>query len=97
LNQIQVQPLAVLDVEESAIWYEAQEIDLGLEFILEIDAAIDYAVEAPKHYEEIYFGVRRFLLKRFPYAVYFLFENNTIEIIAVLHQHQSPTTWQSRI
>lgn len=97
MNQIQVQPLAVLDVEESAIWYEAQEIDLGLEFILEIDAAIDYAVEAPKHYEEIYFGVRRFLLKRFPYAVYFLFENNTIEIIAVLHQHQSPTTWQSRI
>ncbi len=61
MNQIQVQPLAVLDVEESTIWYEAQEIDLGLEFILEIDAAIDYPVEAPKHYEEIYFGVRRVL------------------------------------
>lgn len=96
MNRVNIQPAAVTDVEEAALWYEAQEPGLGIEFILALDASIDLAVAAPHHYEDFYLGIRRVLLKRFPYSVYFVVENRTVDIIAVLHQHQSPVTWQLR-
>jgi plasmid stabilization system protein ParE len=97
LNQIKIQPAAALDAEEAANWYEAQQLGLGIQFLLELDAAIDRAAETAEGYEELYLGARRVLMRRFPYSVYFLYESMTIEVFAVLHQHQSPSTWQSRI
>jgi plasmid stabilization system protein ParE len=97
LNQIKIQPAAAADAEEAANWYETQQPGLGIEFVLELDAALDRAVEAPESYEDLYAGVRRVLVQRFPYSAYFIFERNIVEVIAILHQHQSPSTWQSRI
>ena len=97
LNEIIINPDAVLDVEDAANWYESQEPGLGIEFLLELDSAIDLAAEAPDHYEVLYQGVRRVLLQRFPFSVYFVSNIQVIEIIAVLHQHRAPFSWQSRI
>jgi len=97
LNRISIQPDAVADIAEAASWYECQRPDLGIEFIFEIDAAVDRAAESPEIYEELDLGIRRALLRRFPYAVYFLFESGVVDVIALLHQHQSPSIWQSRL
>ena len=37
------------------------------------------------------------LLRRFPYAVYFGVTRETVELIALLHQHRDPRTWEKRI
>jgi plasmid stabilization system protein ParE len=37
------------------------------------------------------------LLKRFPYSVYFVADDEQIEVIAVLHQHRHPDTWRNRL
>jgi plasmid stabilization system protein ParE len=97
LNRAYIQPRASADAVNASAWYERQKPDLGIEFILELDAAIEQAVETPEAYARQYRNARRVLLRRFPYAVYFVFEGDTIEIFAVLHQHQDPTSWQSRL
>ena len=97
MNQIRIQPAPAADADEAATWYETQLDGLGIEFLLELDVAIDRATDAPMNYEDLYLGVRRVLMERFPYSVYFTYEGEMVEIIAVLHQHQSPDTWQSRI
>jgi toxin ParE1/3/4 len=48
-------------------------------------------VSAPK-----YKDVRRVLLKRFPYAVFYHVDDNQITIIAVYHTSRDPRGWQSR-
>lgn len=40
--------------------------------------------------------VRRGLMRRFPYGIYFITDTTHIEIIAVLHLHRKTTTWKSR-
>jgi len=40
--------------------------------------------------------VRRALLHKFPYSIYFANEPDAIAIIAVLHQHRQPGEWKSR-
>ena len=79
------------------MWYEAQRPGLGVEFVLELDAAMERAARSPEVYAMQYREARRVLLHRFPYSVYFVFENRVIEVLAVLHQHQEPSLWQSRV
>ena len=96
MKSVYIRPEATLDVELAAGWYESQRVNLGIEFVLEADAAIDRAAEAPQHYAPFHGLVRRVLLRRFPYNVYFIWRERQIEIIAVLHQHRSASAWQQR-
>jgi plasmid stabilization system protein ParE len=94
---VRIQPAARAEAEAAAAWYEEQRPGLGIEFLLELDAAIERGAAAPHAYEQIFEGVRRVLLSRFPYAVYFLLESDCVEIFAVLHQHRAIEEWQSRV
>jgi hypothetical protein len=40
---------------------------------------------------------RRVLTRRFPFAVYFLYEREVVEIFAILHQLRAGSLWQSRV
>jgi plasmid stabilization system protein ParE len=97
LNRVNIQPLAYADAEEAAAWYEGQRAGLGIEFVLELDVAIERAGESPELYELQYREARRVLLRRFPYAVYFVFEHGVVEVFAILHQHREPSLWKSRV
>jgi plasmid stabilization system protein ParE len=88
---------AQFDVEEAASWYESRRPDLGLRFLEELDHVLKRVTAAPLHFPVIHRGVRRALLNRFPYSVYFVFGDEEIEIIAVLHQRRHPGIWRSRL
>jgi plasmid stabilization system protein ParE len=94
---LRIQPRARADAEQAAAWYEEQQPGLGIEFVLELDAAVERAMASPLAYEKILDDVRRTLLRRFPYAVYFLYESGLVEVFAILHQHRIVEEWQSRV
>ena len=57
---------------EAAAWYEAQCLNLGVEFIAEIERCVALVAEQPNLYAVVHKGIRRITAKRFPYSVYFL-------------------------
>lgn len=89
MNRVTIQPQAQLEAEQAALWYETQLTGLGIEFILELDAAVESAAESPEIYAMQYREARRVLMRRFPYAVYFIYENDVIDIFAILHQQRN--------
>lgn len=97
MNRVFIQPQAQAEDEQQAEWYETQQVGLGIEFVLEIDAAIERAAESPEMYAVQYRDARRVLVRRFPYAVYFIFESDIVEVFAILHQHRESSLWQSRV
>jgi plasmid stabilization system protein ParE len=97
VNQVNIQPRAITDAERAARWYEARRPGLGSEFILELDAAIEKAAIFPAICALIYRHVRRVLLRRFPYAVYFTFDSSVIEVFAILHLRRAQENWSSRV
>lgn len=92
-----LRPLAESDVREAAIWYESKREGLGANFTLELDALYERIAQNPLEFPEIGEGLRRALLRRFPYAVYFLIGEEAPVLIAVLHQHRRPGTWRERL
>ncbi len=89
-------PLAEADVREAAFWYESKREGLGAEFILELDALYERIARNPRQFPVIEEGTRRALLRRFPYAVYFIIGDDAPVVIAVLHQHRRPGGWRER-
>ena len=97
MSQLRIQPEAQADVLRAAAWYEEQRIALGVEFVLEVDAALARVVEFPEMYAVQYRRARRALIRRFPYAVYFRFDGGVVEVFAVLHQRSTTLRWVGRL
>jgi toxin ParE1/3/4 len=85
------------DIEAAAVWYENQCSVLGTEFLEEVDYVMSRITRSPFQFPEIHPGIRRGLLNRFPYSVYFCAIEERIEIIALLHQHRHPDIWRDRL
>ena len=96
MNRVNIQPQASTEADEAAAWYERQRPGLGVEFALELDAAIERTAEFPEAYALQHREARRVLLRRFPYAVYFLYESSVVEVFAILGQRRDPLLWQSQ-
>lgn len=75
---------------------KAQQINLGVQFLAEFDAAIRRIFAYPKSYALLENEIRRCLIKRFPYGILYGIDADTIVIIAVAHLHRKPNYWVER-
>ena len=89
-----VKPEAELDILESAKWYENQQKGLGIRFVNSIDKKILNILENPLKYQVRYKETRFALVKRFPFSIHFLVEEDKIQILAVLSTHRNPQIWK---
>ena len=89
-------PEADRDVEEAFAWYEQVRAKLGIEFLTELREAYRRILANPDSYQLLSSGIRRALLRRFPYAVFFVIRSEDILILAVLHVARDPRRWQER-
>lgn len=88
------EPRADLDVAATFDWYETEQAGLGEEF--ELRATYHRVADGPLAYQDLRSGVRRALVRRFPYAVYFAVEGEVIVVLAVLHVGRDPTEGHRR-
>ena len=96
-HTIIIRPEAENDIYKAFDWYEQQRAGLGKEFAQELSASMDRIMESPRLYSELYRGIRRALLKRFPFGVYYLLNDEKIIVLSVLHLAMDPAKWESRI
>ena len=85
------------DVEAAYQWYEREQAGLGADFLAELRPAYDRIATHPLGYQDLRSGIRRALLRRFPYAVYFTLEGDAIVVLTVLHVSRDPAAWQWRL
>lgn len=94
---LSLEPEAEADLLEAYGWYERQRRGLGVEFMECVEAALHLVAERPLHFAAGYRGVRQTLIKRFPYVVAFLIEQETIAVIAIFHGSRDPGAWRMRL
>lgn len=90
-------PEADAELAEARQWYAQQQPDLDLEFMDEIDDALSRVVRNPQLYPIVYSTLRRAVVRRFPFAMFYEVTADTIQIIAVFHSRRDPETWKSRV
>jgi plasmid stabilization system protein ParE len=84
------------DLVSAATWYERQRAGLGREFLSEALNSFDLPTERPLSYPIVLRDIRRALMGRFPFAIYFRVERSDVVVIAVLHGSRHPQRWRRR-
>ena len=73
-----IRPEAEAEFREAFDWYEERVQGLGSEFLISVDATVHAISRKPQQFAKVHKTVRRALLRRFPFAVYFLVEDTHI-------------------
>ena len=91
-------PLAEQDVTEAYGDYEAARGGLGEEFLAEVGRVVDLIGAYPEACPEVHRNLRRALVRRFPYSLYYRLVRDVelVEVRAVVHQRRHPRTWRRR-
>ena len=87
---------AATDVASAREWYDEQRAGLGDDFLRALEQVIEVISELPEAFPEIAVGHRRALLGRFPYALYYRFDTQVLDVIACLHTRRSPHIFPRR-
>jgi plasmid stabilization system protein ParE len=77
-------------------WYEEQRVGLGEEFLGAVDASFNAIEEFPEMFARVRGEVRRAMVSRFPYAVFFCIEPKRVVVLTVLHTARDPILWPQR-
>jgi plasmid stabilization system protein ParE len=85
------------DLSEIFEWYERRRRGLGFDFLLQVDAGLRLLEDDPQLFSEQYKGVRRYLVKRFPYKVFYRVKGKSIVVLAVVHGGRDPGWVKKRI
>ena len=94
---VNVRTEAEADLAQAFEWYERQRAGLGHDFIAQARLAFRHIAESPTHHPIAHRHVRRVLLRRFPYKVFYFVESESVTIIGVVHTKRDPAFWQTRM
>ena len=91
-----IRPEAESDIKDAYEWYEAQRKGLGEGFLLCIEEALSRVSRNPEVYSAVYKNVRRVLIHRFPFGIFFIESEESISVLAILHARRNPKMWKGR-
>lgn len=94
--EVIVRPEAAQEIQEGFDWYEERSEGLGLEFLRAADACLAGVQRNPEAYQVVHERVRRALLRKFPYALFYLIEEERIVVIACFHVKRNEIDWLRR-
>ncbi|RXK55517.1 type II toxin-antitoxin system RelE/ParE family toxin [Oleiharenicola lentus] len=96
--RIVLHPEADREFAEAALYYETKRPGLGADFILAVDEAVADLRDFPYRWRIIEDGVRRGLIRRFPYAFYYWekLAGEELEILSISHSKRHPLHWLGR-
>ena len=92
-----VRAVAGADITGAALWYEQRSPGLGTEFLRAADVTLAEIARMPERFPLVYHESRRALLRRFPYAVYFVASPELVSVVACMHARRDPRRWEERV
>ncbi len=90
-------PHARRELNDKADYYDSIDLNLGDDFLEEIDDCIARILAFPRAWAQLLGSVRRCRTHRFPYSLIYDLEGEHVFILAVMHFSQEPNYWVDRL
>lgn len=93
---VRFHPDAEAELIAAAEFYEGQAAGLGVDFIAEIQQALEMIANHPGIGHSFSKHLRRILVRLFPYGILYSSGPSGIFVAAVMHLHRRPGYWKDR-
>lgn len=90
-------PEVPLELEAAALWYEERQPGLGSDFLDEYQTTLRRILDTPESWRKIRGENRKLNFHRFPYAIVYSMNADTLHVKAVMHLHRRPFYWKGRV
>lgn len=95
--KIEFLPIAKSELYDAIEYYNLQVQGLGLRYKSEAKETIKRISIFPTAWKEVKPKIRRCIMHKFPYNIYYSIQNNSLLILAIAHQHRKPDYWIDRV
>ena len=93
---VATRPAAAAEIDAAYRWYEKKREGLGSEFLEAVDKMVNAIAENPERFPTIRKDIRRALLRRFPYSIFYRVVSGHVVVIACFHGKRNPRVWRLR-
>lgn len=94
---IEIREEAQAEIRDGFAWYEEKRRVLGQQFIASLNVVMERISHHARSFPVVENGIRKAILRRFPYVVYFELGNDRATVLAVYHGHRRPRSWSDRV
>lgn len=96
MNLAGFHPEARVEYLEAIQRYNEINPDLGSGLYAEVEQALEFVARMPLAGVPVRQNVRKVVLRRFPYALFYEIVDESVRIVAVAHQRRRPGYWRHR-
>lgn len=86
---ILIKPIVFLDAEDAVLYYEKQLTGLGKRFYNNFLASLHTIQQKPFTHSFVKEPVRRFKIEKFPYKIFYVVTDDTVNVIGLSHAKRS--------
>ena len=97
MRELILTPKAGADVKAIYRWYETQQRGTGGQFRTAVEALSTQIQRPPERFRREADGFHRALLRRFPFEIFYEFDDRKVVIHLVFHTSQNPQRWRDRL
>jgi len=90
-------PDAILEAAAARLWYVERSEDAARKFMDELDGAIASIIEAPERWPAALNGRRRYVMRRFPFIIWYHVRETDVRVLAIAHARRRPGYWMDRV
>lgn len=94
---IKLHRLAEDELEQAISYYESKTKGLGGDFASELYSLTKRIMLFPQAFFQVERNIRKAILNRFPYVVYYELFNDKIVILTISHHKQHPNRYKKRL
>jgi len=93
--RLELHPEAALEAREARLWYAERSTEASNRFFVDLERALGMITQSPARWPERS-GVRKYVLQRFPFVIFFRVHDSAVEVLAVAHARRRPGYWKDR-
>jgi toxin ParE1/3/4 len=97
VKPLELHPAALAELKSAVAWYSERNQSATLNFVSELERAIDLVIASPGRWPMGERGTRKFVLQRFPFAIVYREKETVVQVLAIAHGHRRPGYWKGRL
>jgi plasmid stabilization system protein ParE len=88
---------AEIDFDKSYEYYSEESPKVADIFFKQINLGFENIKQNPKSFPIAHKDVRKHVIKKFPFVIYYRIIHTVIQVIAIFHTSRNPEIWNERI
>jgi plasmid stabilization system protein ParE len=97
VKPLEIHPSDLAELKSALTWYLERNQITAVKFAAEVDRAVSLVIDSPARWPSGEHGTRKFVLRRFPFAIVYREKQSAVQILAIAHGHRHPGYWKGRL